>query len=223
VRIEVIDTGIGIAADQIDQIFEEFHQIGNPERDRTQGLGLGLAIARRLGRLLGHDVSVRSLPGRGSCFSITLPIAEHPAVTTAREPTVAPTSDAARGLVVVIDDEAIVLMGLQAMVKEWGYEVIAATSLEQALARLNHHRDSDAPSLIITDYRLRHGRTGLEAIQAIRDRCGTTIPSIILTGDTTLEPSQQTATADYSILHKPIAPTMLRASITERLSRDRLH
>jgi CheY-like chemotaxis protein len=119
---------------------------------------------------------------------------------------------------VVIDAEAIVLMGLQAMVKEWGYEVIAATSLEQVLARLDLHRGSGAPTLIITDYRLRHGCTGVDAIQAIRDRCGATIPSIVLTGDTALEQSQQAADANCGILHKPITATTLRTSVINRLS-----
>ncbi|MEW5726777.1 MAG: PAS domain S-box protein, partial [Pseudomonadota bacterium] len=156
-RIEVWDTGMGIPEERTREIFEEFTQLGNPERDRTQGLGLGLAIVDRLARLMGHRVEVRSTPGRGSVFSVEVPLAAPPRVRKA-----APARAVAEGvggrLVVLIDDEPIVLKGLSMALESWGYQVLAATSEAEAVDLLRGIQER--PSLILADYRLREGLTG---------------------------------------------------------------
>ena len=133
-RIEVIDTGIGIEPTHQADIFEEFVQVGNPERDRAKGLGLGLAVVKRLARLLGHDVSLRSVPGHGSAFCVAVHLISQPVHHGWHK--VEPANEDTRGLVLVIDDEAMVRMGLQAMLEGWGYRVLTAGSVEEAVSHV---------------------------------------------------------------------------------------
>jgi len=135
-RIEVEDTGIGIPAEQLDRIFEEFHQVDNQARDQAQGLGLGLAIVRRIADLLGHRIETRSRPGEGSIFSIELPLAvAEPAPLPVSEVAGSDTNGQGR-LVVVIDDDAMVLESLEAILTEWGYQAVSAASAEEAVAQV---------------------------------------------------------------------------------------
>jgi CheY-like chemotaxis protein len=212
VRIEVQDTGIGIPPDQIDDIWTEFHQVGNPERDRDKGLGLGLAIVRRLARLLGCRVEARSALGRGSVFSVEVPAGSAAAVTNqAPEPIAGP---AGGRYAVLVDDDAIVLLGLQSILHDWGYEVLAAGSTEQALERLR--TDTREPDVIVADYRLRGGRVGTEAVVKIRELFGSNIPGVILTGETGPECAEDAAAHGLGIAHKPITSRQLNVAV-ERL------
>lgn len=215
--IEVWDTGIGIPEDRIPEIFEEFTQLGNPERDRTQGLGLGLAIVARLGRLMGLDVNVRSTPGRGSVFRIMVPrgVSVTPARAAAKR--TAAAVDGKR-MVVLIDDEPIVLRGLTMVLENWGYEVIAATSEAEAMEKLAEAQRR--PSVILADYRLREGHTGTEAVMHIRNFFDSAIPSIIITGDTAPERLREAEASGLSILHKPIQPPALREILRETLEQS---
>jgi PAS domain S-box-containing protein len=213
-RIEVWDTGIGIPPERIREIFEEFTQIGNPERDRNQGLGLGLAIVDRLSRLLDHRVQVRSVPDRGSVFSVTVPQGTCAGTGRRRHAADGEAAGDSR-LVLLIDDEPIVLKGLAMVLKGWGYEVLAAGSADEALALLNGA--SRPPALILADYRLREGRTGTEAIQLIRDLYKAAIPSIIITGDTAPERLREAEASGLSVMHKPVQPPALRAVLRESL------
>ncbi|WP_448187807.1 hybrid sensor histidine kinase/response regulator [Azospirillum sp. sgz301742] len=204
-RIEIADTGIGIPPDHLDRIWEEFHQVSNAERDRTQGLGLGLAIVQRISGLLDHPIEVRSAPGRGSVFSITAPAT--PATPTA-EPQAAPDIDRGTGqFAVLVDDDAIVLLGLKAMFEEWGYQVLVAGSTDDALARLE--RAERRPDIVVADYRLREGRVGTEAILSIRQRYGMAIPGIILTGETGPEAQRDATAHGLRVIHKPVTPRQL--------------
>jgi len=213
VRIIVCDSGIGIPPERQEEIFEEFTQIGNPERDRERGLGLGLAIVRRLCSLLGHTVSLRSVPGRGSAFAIRAPRAEAPrAVVTAPPPSGASDPER-RQLVLVIDDEVIILMGLRAMLEGWGYDVLAASAEEEAIDLLQ--KSGRRPDIVLADYRLRHGKTGPEALRAIHAHCNASIPSIILTGDTAPERIVEAQRSGFSILHKPVSAHHLRKVVGE--------
>ena len=213
--IEVWDTGIGIPADRLDDIFEEFTQIGNPERDRAQGLGLGLAIVLRLSRLLDHRVRVRSRPGHGSVFSIEVPLVEsRPREINVRQWPARGVNG--RQLVIVIDDEATVLRGLALVLEDWGYEVMSATSEEEALALLRAARRR--PAVILADYRLRDGHTGSEAIQHIRVEFNEAIPSIIITGDTAPERLREAEASGFSILHKPVQPPELQTLLDKTLA-----
>ncbi|WP_236024643.1 hybrid sensor histidine kinase/response regulator [Arenibaculum pallidiluteum] len=210
-HIDVADTGIGIPTGEITQIFEEFHQVGNRERDRSQGLGLGLSIVERIGRLLGHPVTVRSEVGRGSTFSIAVPIAAQvPAGMPVRVPEAQAPLEEGR-LAVVIDDDAIVLLGLQEILKEWGYEVLGAASPGEALERLREgHRK---PDVVIADYRLRNGEVGTNAIMAIRELFDVAIPGIVVTGETGPECQRDAARHGFGLMHKPVTPRQLRGAI----------
>ena len=215
-RVEVWDTGIGIPAGRTEEIFEEFTQIGNPERDRENGLGLGLAIVKRLGRLLGHPVTVRSEPGRGSVFWVEVPLQASARQRPAVPRTVRPAGDGSRrGVIVLIDDEPVVLSSLRAVLESWGFEVVAAESAVEAL-RLLAARERP-PSMILADYRLREGRTGTEAIRDVCDLYHRAIPSIIITGDTAPERIREAEASGISVLHKPVTPPVLLSALTQTI------
>jgi len=206
VRISVEDTGIGIAPDQLDRIFEEFHQVGNPERDKARGLGLGLSIVQRLSAILGHPIEVRSQLGVGSIFSIEVPVADGdiPASEAAAE--AVPAAAEGRRQVMVVDDDPLVLLALNTMFEQWGYEVIMAGSEEDAVAQM---QDRGEPQLVVADYRLRNGRVGTDAIKGIRACCVAEVPSIVLTGETGTEWVKDAESLGALILHKPVTPHYL--------------
>jgi signal transduction histidine kinase/ActR/RegA family two-component response regulator len=217
-RIEVWDTGTGIPEDQREKIFEEFYQLTNPERDRTKGLGLGLAIVKRLTRLLGHALTMNSQVGKGSVFRVSVPIGR---LTQLSQPSFhgAEASPAGGGgkHIVFIDDEAAVREGMDALLKQWGYIVTTAGSLEEALRRLEH--TVSAPDLIIADYRLRAGASGADAIRSVQAQYGKHTPGILITGDTAPDRILEARASGYELLHKPVAPARLRSLIgamTER-------
>jgi len=217
-RVEVRDTGIGIPPDQYDAIFEEFHQVANSERDRGQGLGLGLAIVKRLSTLLDHPVEVRSALGRGSVFSITVPRA----MVTRCAPCSAGTQTRATGaeigkgrLAVLVDDDAIVLLGLRAMMQDWGYTTLIAGSINQALDAVR--RSGRVPDIIIADYRLRDGRVGTEAVQQIRKAVGRSVPGIILTGEVGPDCRHDAARHGLGIAFKPVTPRQLLGALEQHL------
>lgn len=207
-RLDVWDTGFGIPDDQIPQIFEEFHQLENPERDRARGLGLGLAIVRRLARLLGLPIKVHSRLGRGSVFSILLPLAanmETPPTDAAGEK---PMEMEPR-TVLVVEDDAMVLMGLQMILETWGLKVLPAEDMAQVLQRL----DESKPDLILSDLRLRAGLTGFEVVERTRALLGNEIPAIILTGETGKSELAEGQRRNLTFLHKPIQADPLKAAI----------
>ncbi len=214
--VQVWDTGVGIPAERIDEIFHEFTQVGNPERDRAQGLGLGLAIVDRIVKLLGHRVSVRSVPGRGSVFQVEMPLIGRRFWQSA-PPGPQPESRRDQGLVVLIDDEALVLRGLQLVLEEWGFEVLTAGS--QVEAERSLRQMGRAPVAIVADYRLRDEHTGREAIDAIRTLFAKPIPSIIITGDTGPERLREAEASGYRILHKPVTPVLLHQALEQAITR----
>ncbi|MGQ9367240.1 PAS domain-containing hybrid sensor histidine kinase/response regulator [Azospirillum sp. ST 5-10] len=214
-RVTVTDTGIGIPPESLDEIFTEFHQLANPERDQKLGLGLGLAIVRRLSQLLDHPVEVRSTPGQGSTFTITVPLEPSEGDTVAADP--APVAANGR-TVVVIEDNAVVLMGLQGILEQWGYRVLPAESCDDALQALD--AAGSAPDAIVADYRLRHKRTGTEAIRTIRARYGSAIPGLMLTGENSPDCLHDGRTEGFAILHKPIEPEQLRYALGAALGPD---
>ncbi|WP_172428381.1 hybrid sensor histidine kinase/response regulator [Azospirillum brasilense] len=215
-RIAVQDTGIGIPEEHGSRIWEEFHQVNNPERDRRQGLGLGLAIVRRLSKLLNHTVQASSQLGRGSVFSVDVPLAQGAVVLptpVGAEPSSGP--DEAGRLVVVVDDEALVLSSLHTILEEWGHSVVVATSTEQAIDRLQTL--GRRPDLLLVDYRLREGRAGTEAVLRVRELFGADIPAIIVTGEIGLEPQRDAAALGLGLLQKPVTPRLLRAALAHQL------
>ena len=212
VNIQVIDTGIGIPKDQLENIYEEFHQLSNPERDRNKGLGLGLAIVRRTAKLLKHQITIKSETGKGSTFGITVERGEK---TEVSQETAKPRSGVLQVdnevLIIVIDDEASVREGMQRLFNAWGCDVIATASQEQALNRLK--QQVNVPDAIIADYRLRDNMTGIEAIHAIYSEYNIEIPALIVTGDIGIKHLRNVSDSGFQVLHKPVAPLKLRTFI----------
>lgn len=212
-RLCVIDSGIGIASDQQEAVFQEFYQVGNTERDRTKGLGLGLAVVRRLAALLGHHLSLRSRPGQGSAFMIDLPLEVAPKPVPA--PDIVPTEPALGAkpglLILVIDDEDLVRESLNVLLSAWGHRVITAEDSDEAVRLVR--QDNGCPDLILADYRLRHGRTGVSAAREIHLCCGQVVPTVILTGDTAAERVAEAHRSGFSIVHKPLTADRLRQVI----------
>ena len=209
VRIEVWDTGVGIAPEHQQAIFQEFYQVGNPERDRTKGMGLGLSIAARLARLLGGRIDVHSIPGRGSVFAVDVPRA-----VAVREGTAvsapADFDDRLRdAFVLVVDDDALVREALAGLMEQWGCTVISAASGDHALAAVAQlPRQLDA---VLCDYRLPADETGSDVIRQLRERLRPDLPAALITGDTTPETLREAKDNGIPLLHKPVQPARLRA------------
>jgi signal transduction histidine kinase/CheY-like chemotaxis protein len=214
VRIEVWDSGPGIPPPQQREIFQEFYQIGNPERDRRKGLGLGLAIVDRLARLLDHAIDLRSVVGRGSVFAVTVPRSRR---TPVAPPVTGRSTDAsvvlAGACVVVVDDEAAVLNAMGAILRDWGCRPILADSVEAALAQLPPAEPP--PDVILADYRLRAEQTGVQAIARIQSVWNTRIPAAIVTADTAPDRLREAQASGYRLLHKPVRPAILRALLCD--------
>lgn len=207
--VQVWDTGPGIAPDDRERIFQEYVQIGNAERDRARGFGLGLAIVLRTCAVLGAPLALRSRVGRGSCFEVVVAMAEEAA--PAEEPAEAVPGATARALVVVIDDEAPIREAMERLLAGWGHAVIAAASGEEAVGRLASH--PERPDLIVSDYRLRDGETGLDAIERLRSEYNETIPALLVTGDTAPDRLIEARASGLVLLHKPVPNGKLRAAM----------
>ena len=217
VSVEVWDTGPGIPADMREQIFQEYYQLGNAERDRAKGLGLGLAIVRRLTTLLDCPLTLRSAPGHGSCFAILVPragvavVADEPVLELEPQVQAMP-----RRLIVVVDDEVEIRVAMTTLLERWGHQVITADGGETAMRLL-----ADCPTrpdLVISDFRLRREETGLQVIEALRLEYNETIPAILITGDTAPERLVEARDSGLLILHKPVSNGRLRAAITNSLA-----
>ncbi|MBP2315321.1 PAS domain-containing protein [Azospirillum soli] len=216
-RIEVWDTGSGIAPEQLDHIFEEFYQVGNPERDARRGLGLGLAIVNRVAQLLGHPVAVRSRVGRGSVFSISVPLADE----AVKEPEHAEGPDAGDALerlaghrVAVVDDNPQALAALRHFLEALDIEAVAAETGEALIEAL---AEGGAPDAIIADLRLRGGVDGTDVIAEVRQIYGRNLPGLLLTGDTAPERVRQAVDSGNDLLHKPVRPEALIDALTRAL------
>jgi signal transduction histidine kinase/CheY-like chemotaxis protein len=208
VSIQVWDTGRGIPREQHERIFQEYYQIGNPERDRAKGLGLGLAIVRRLTALLHCPLTLRSAPGKGSCFAIALPIAERGAA----DPADCDLSGAlAACLVLVVDDEIAIRDAMASLLGGWGHQVVTAGSGDDALRCMADLPRK--PDIIISDLRLREDETGIEVIERIRAEYNDTIPALLITGDTAPERLAEAQKSGLLLLHKPVSNSKLRAAI----------
>ncbi len=208
-RIEVWDSGAGIPDDQRQNIFAEFCRLAASETDHHAGLGLGLAIVDRLCRLLEHPIELKSMVGKGSCFAVTVSVATAPARTVEVPDSREPRFDAFKDkLIVVIDDDAMVLGSTGGLLRRWGCRVVTAGSADAALAGLAEY--DCAPDLIISDYHLSDGETGMEAIAHLRAALNTSIPAFLISGDTGVEPLRAARVARYHLLRKPVRPMALR-------------
>lgn len=211
-RIEVWDSGPGIPAHRQKEIFQEFVQLNNPERDRNKGLGLGLAIVERMARLIGTEVAIKSVVTKGSVFSIRVPRGNAKRVTEKLSPAQPiKRSELTGALVVFIDDEATILEGMEVLLNDWGCEpVIAATGVGAVAALAQAGRP---PDIIVSDYRLREGENGIDVIAQIREHFSLDIPGVLVSGDTGPELLREAKEKGLRILHKPVRPAKLRALI----------
>ena len=213
-RIEVWDSGPGIPEDQKQNIFGEFFQLAAPERYRYGGLGLGLAIVDRLRLLLNHQIDLASTVGRGSRFAILVPMADECVTSTEPVDSPHPAAFAVEGKVIlVIADAPVVQEGTGGLLGKWGYSVLTAGSDEAALIRLAERQQR--PDLIISDYHLASGKTGIRAIEQVNAAFGSSIPAILISGDTAPEPLRDAKDRGYILLHKPVDPMRLRAVMHE--------
>jgi len=208
ISIEVWDTGPGILEQHKEKIFHEYYQIGNPERDRTKGLGLGLAIVRRLTALLDCPLDLRSIPGKGSCFSISIPLAEPGALPPAQHDEIGPL---ATGVVLVVDDEVAIRQAMSSLLGGWGHHVVTASSGDEAIRLMT--RLPRKPDLIISDLRLRNHETGIEVIERVRAEYNDAIPAMLITGDTSAGRIADAQRSGLLVLHKPVPNGKLRAAI----------
>lgn len=213
-RVEVRDTGVGIDEDQLEKIFNAFYQCKRPGTNK-EGFGLGLAIVSRLADLLGHDVSVESTPGEGSCFCISLPIVEKAGDDADVETRNTEANDAqsACGVVLLVEDDEQVSIALRMLLETEGYTVISATTKNDA-SRVVEKLNSK-PDLIISDYHLADSSNGVETISTIRDICEYAIPALIITGDTSQVVDGARKIDNCALLNKPIDPDhLLRLATT---------
>ena len=220
-RIEVWDTGIGIPDSELHAIFEEYHQVDNAARQRSRGLGLGLSIVKSLGELLGHPISVRSLQGKGSVFSIEVPLT--PSAPSAPGDRSRPTDDApaqtARhaGAILVIEDDPEVREHLKLFLNEEGYAVSTAVDGPAALEAVA--RGMTRPDLVLADYNLPNGMNGVQVSQRLRQELEGQIPFIILTGDISTATLRDIALHDCVHLHKPVKLGELTYAIEKLLAK----
>jgi len=207
VRIDVWDNGIGIEQDKQQEIFEEFNRGGQVRSD--QGLGLGLAISKGIAHVLGHQISMRSWPRQGSVFSLTLERAEPSQQPINTATPVADTSSELQHLrVLCVDNEPDILVGMRDLLERWGCEVKTATDIHASLKSLESQW---IPDVILSDYRLDNGRTGLEVLQQCRLRLGDCFAGVIISADRSPDILEGIESNGFSFMAKPIKPLKLRA------------
>jgi signal transduction histidine kinase len=211
-ELSVRDTGPGIPGDMHDEIFIEFRQVHNPERDRSKGLGLGLAIVRRLAALLDHPLSLRSEIGAGSTFSLSLPVVEARTAVRADQPQT--TADLEGRTVLVIDDESAVLEALRTILEAWGCSVLTASSGSEAADVVT----GTAVDVVVADYRLRDEETGIAAIDHVFTALGRSVPTLLVTGDTHPERIREAESAGYPLVHKPVLGSDLKQALRTALA-----
>ena len=208
VSLEVWDAGIGISEEDLPKVFAEFYQVANPERDRSKGLGMGLAIVKRLSELLGHELTVQSRPGTGSVFRVWVSRVHAPQMDefTVGAETLPGALDDTRA-VLLVDDEEAVRTSVGELLVEWGYEVIAVATTSDALAAARAREG--LIDVIVSDLRLRDGEDGLRAIEQIRQACGFAVPAVLVTGDTAPDQVLRVHESGHIVLYKPVQPKEL--------------
>lgn len=211
VSVEVLDTGLGIPQSKQRTVFREFQRLDQGARV-ARGLGLGLSIVERIARTLDHKLTLNSMPGRGTRFSVMVPRASPlPAMATSAAPRQAPAGQLAGLKLMVIDNEPAILDGMKLLLEGWGCVVATAPGPDEALAML---KPGDQPDVLIADYHLDHG-DGLAAISALRERTRAGLPAILLTADRSPQVREAAGAFNVHILNKPLKPGALRALLAQ--------
>lgn len=219
VRIEVLDTGIGIPVSELDTIFEEFYQVERARSQRREGLGLGLSIVQRLAGLLDHPIHVESKPGEGTCFAVTVPRGSRSSrVAPPRETEAIREPGSCR--ILLIDDDPAVVQATTMLLEVEGHEVAVASTTREALAVTEL---TGVPDVVISDFHLGHGETGLDAIERLRSSLGQVVPAVLVTGDTSSSIDARAEGIECCrLLTKPVDADGLIRTVQE-LARSRAH
>ncbi|HQR19926.1 MAG TPA: hybrid sensor histidine kinase/response regulator [Burkholderiaceae bacterium] len=210
VVVQVWDTGVGIADDQRSLIFDEFYQVGNPGRDRRKGLGLGLAIVRRLTVLLDHPLGFRSVVGRGSCFEVSLPAADGPVESGTADDSAATHAAFSGARALVVDDDLDICEATRRLLQSWGLEVRTVRGPEDALAAV---REGFVPSVLLVDLRLGESVDGVGVVERLRKLLGASVPALLISGDTGARELTRVKESGLMLLTKPVAPARLRSAL----------
>ncbi|SFX23667.1 hybrid sensor histidine kinase/response regulator [Marinospirillum alkaliphilum] len=218
-RIEVWDTGPGIPEIRMNEIFQEFRRLDTPDKRNEKGLGLGLSIAERMSRVLDHPITVRSWPGQGTLFAVTVPQAPAQHSATGFIPGKRSFNKLDDLPILCIDNEPLILEGMQAMLQGWKCVVATAENLPQASRYLQEA--DNLPEIYLADYHLNDGQTGVMALQALEEQLGEKLSGIIITADRTDVIANEVHDAGFQLLHKPVKPAALRAMITRLLQTRR--
>ncbi|WP_421345697.1 NahK/ErcS family hybrid sensor histidine kinase/response regulator [Aeromonas veronii] len=216
IRIEVWDNGPGIPQDKQEAIFDEFSRLDHSRTAKEQGLGLGLAIARGISQVLGHQLTLQSLPGKGSVFAVTLNLATRPVTAHQLAAPVVRDSQLEGVAVLCIDNERDILTAMSTLLGRWGCEVRCAVDLAEAEVLVT---DGFVPRLVLSDYHLDDGKTGLEALAALQRVCGDELGGIIISADRKSELQAQIRERGYGYISKPVKPLKLRALMNSLLLR----
>jgi two-component system CheB/CheR fusion protein len=215
IRIDVLDTGLGIPESELDRIFDEFRQVDQGS-ERPEGLGLGLSIVKRTAELLNCPIDVRSSPGQGSVFSVTVPEGDKAAADGLPAASEKPAAEV-KGRVLVVDDERAVAEATQMLLELEGFDVQTAASRDEVQAIISD--PSLVPEILLTDYHLRSGETGVDIIKTVREQAGNDLPVVLVSGDT----SDRLAISDLervTFMKKPVDVDQLLTEIRQQLSRD---
>ncbi|BAJ01771.1 sensor histidine kinase/response regulator [Shewanella violacea DSS12] len=210
-EIQVLDTGCGIDESEISEIFKEFKRLDNPTSKSVSGLGLGLAIADRISKVLEHDIKVGSILGRGSVFSISVPLGKTITEIQVKK-TAAMIQPLAGVKVLCIDNEEAILAGLESLLSRWQCEVICATDLADARIKLG--LKGVAPDIVLADYHLDNGENGVDAMDGIRALYGSHLPGVLITANTNKELVDEVELKGYRYMAKMVKPAALRALIS---------
>lgn len=217
-NLEIWDTGVGIAEDKLSEVFEEFRRIDNPKHSQVQGLGLGLAITERIARMLQHEVNVRSWPGKGTVFSVKVPLGDQAKAEKSKpEKRGWIRSKGLNGIkVLVIDNEPQILEGMTALLQGWACEVTTALSANEAQVKLKNSQTT--PDILLVDYHLSETDTGIMAMRQLEAYIPKGVPTIVITADRTEDVKAEIINANAQLLTKPIKPAALRAIINKTIT-----
>lgn len=204
VQISVVDTGVGIPGEALDKIFEEYYQLGNPDRNRRKGLGLGLSIVKNIARLLEHPLHVASEVGIGSRFMVELPLVSS-TVDSPESSSATGAIDLSEPVVLVVDDDPIIVDATAMLLEAAGVVVHCAEAAEEALDLI---QQGLRPELVVSDFRL-PGINGVEFISRLHELLGAEIPSILMTGDTSAEEIETAELNNNTVMHKPVDTELL--------------
>ncbi len=216
-RICVWDTGVGIAENEVKAVFQEFHRLDYAHRKDEKGLGLGLAIVDRIARMLNHQIDVRSKPGHGSCFSVSVPLTTSVDVSYTESP--ATPQVESQGLkdlrVLCVDNEPDILEAMNMLLDRWGFSgILLAETLAQAAQQVLMH---GTPDFVLVDYHLNDQSNGLRVMEHLDDILGTRLPAIVITADRSSELEEAVRAKGYGLLRKPIRPAALRALMSNMI------